>query len=1028
MCDRWPAVVNLANSQSQNDDCMRASPFFTATLFLVQLLLGGSALSAQIDLSRAILLTKENGLPDDNVLCLAQDADGFLWIGTDHGLCRYDGCHFTHPGARVGVEGAVFGKLLKLDEERILAATNAGLMVVYPRQMRFQTLLFEAEQEYHLPANNILNIALTPHRRIVVLTNTAVHSLDFQLGDRRTLHFRPEDFRGGTSYFGLLITLPDGGVLVEKPRKKNYSEGFYQIDAAFENIKICTWELSSPFSQTYILQMSDTSALQIEYGGKASAHWIDLRNGEKTDVHLPAKSAAGKLTNLVKYGDEAFFEIGSNFYKIPAGSNLPEPIDDPAPDVKFNQILTASDGTTFVATHRGLWVVKQVQRAFRRFPAIDSSLTAMGFDAPVMDVCKLDGQYFIATYGRGLLRWDSAANEIRRLPLPDSFGIFADYLWNLWPHAVDTLWVGTSSGLCWYAPRSDSFGRVGAPGSVPAMHETGITTQFLSRGELWMGLGGGHGATVFNLATRRFRHYPATAEPPGLPFRYPKAICEAPDGDLWMGCQTGGGLVRWHRSVDSFSVVYPDIAKGFDNDQIDAIAADHAGNIWFGTRGAGLRMYDPASRRFRKWTSADGLSDDYIECIFIDAKGIAWIGTPAGLNRFDPATNQFSVFNKSHGLPGNEISHIEPWDESGRILFIGCNRGFCLLLTDSLSTGNRPFRLSITRVSVNDLPIEQPPTNHLRLRYFQNNIDIEFSAVNFVDGALNSYFYKMGDENEKWIELGNHNELRLAGLGPGSYSIHLKACMNGGICIESRPILIDIRPPFWKSIWFYLLITLLVAAAIATYYRLSLRTMIKEQSLRNEISADLHDDIGASLSSIHILSSFAGNPDLPDSQKSEILKSINEEVKNINHSLEEIIWSIHPGNDSMEKIRWRMQRYANELLEAKGIAVHWSIPEAVYSLNLPIGKRREFFLIFKEAVNNLAKHADCRNAWISLSQNGKTIQLCIRDDGRGFDPGGNYNTNGLRTMYERAEKLKGQLVIESRKSAGTEIRLAFPAH
>ena len=198
--------------------------------------------------------------------------------------------------------------------------------------------------------------------------------------------------------------------------------------------------------------------------------------------------------------------------------------------------------------------------------------------------------------------------------------------------------------------------------------------------------------------------------------------------------------------------------------------------------------------------------------------------------------------------------------------------------------------------------------------------------------------------------------------------------------------------------------------------------------MRKNISSDLHDDIGAALSNINILTQLARQKSNDPPAVLAILNRIEEESSTSSESLDDIIWSVNPQNDSMERVLSRMRQYANEVFESKNIEGTVSFDGDLANLTLQMDRRRDFYLIFKEALNNLSKYAQCREATIKVKINENKIVLTITDNGVGFDPLSKNEGNGQKTMRQRAERLEGKLTIESEKGKGTKVRLSLPIH
>ena len=239
-------------------------------------------------------------------------------------------------------------------------------------------------------------------------------------------------------------------------------------------------------------------------------------------------------------------------------------------------------------------------------------------------------------------------------------------------------------------------------------------------------------------------------------------------------------------------------------------------------------------------------------------------------------------------------------------------------------------------------------------------------------------------------------------------------------------MILRISPPFWKSIWFILLIILLSVFLTRVFYIIRIRNLKRIEKLRNQISMDLHDDIGSSISSVRILSDILAN-EKPSLQKNKgIVTAIKEQSSHIGEVLEEIIWNVNPKNDLLENIVLRMQQYGNETLENAGKFIEWQLDIHRKEIEIEAQKRKELYLFFKEAINNIAKHSKCKTAQIKIKTEAKSLIININDDGVGFDSEKKYTSNGIESMKERAKKLRATILIESIQNQGTNISLIVP--
>jgi signal transduction histidine kinase len=226
----------------------------------------------------------------------------------------------------------------------------------------------------------------------------------------------------------------------------------------------------------------------------------------------------------------------------------------------------------------------------------------------------------------------------------------------------------------------------------------------------------------------------------------------------------------------------------------------------------------------------------------------------------------------------------------------------------------------------------------------------------------------------------------------------------------------------------------MIAAVIVIllYYlhRLRLERLLHVEKVRSRLARDLHDDMGSTLSTINILSNIAlQQSPLEEKTSKEYMGTINSSTMQMMESMDDIVWSINPVNDPITKVLARMKEVAGANLEPRNIDYEFIADELVRELNLSMEWRREIFLIFKEALNNIIKYSQASKVQFVLSKSGRNFQLAIADNGVGFDLDARTSAtrgNGLKNMRKRAENIKGNLQVESARGKGTRLTLTVP--
>lgn len=497
-------------------------------------------------------------------------------------------------------------------------------------------------------------------------------------------------------------------------------------------------------------------------------------------------------------------------------------------------------------------------------------------------------------------------------------------------------------------------------------------------------------------------------------------IIEDSRHNIWIG--TTGGLYRYERSKNKFEKFMtsqqPEYAALSDN--ILALNETKDGKIWIGTR-QGLRYYSYSDQRFIESGITNLQISDYISGIIEDNRGMLWLATNNGLLQFDPAANTFKMYTMKHGLRDNDISFAFEKDQEGNI-YIG-SPGM-LTAIDPLKFQPNHFTSPplVTSITIDNSIVQ--PAKELKLRYDQN-ISINFVSLNYTEAENNNYAYQLAGFNNDWINIGNSRNILFPGLPPGEYTLHLKAANSDGIWDKQITSLhFIVTPPFWKTWWFISLVVALVAAIVYSFYRYRINQLLRMEKMRTRIATDLHDDIGATLSSISFYSEAVkqkAKEKLPE--VTTTLEKMGETSRTMVSSMSDIVWAINPRNDDMEKMLQRMQLHAAELCAVKQVTLQVDTSGGVNQVKPKLEQRRNIYMIFKEALNNALKYSECKTIRLVLKQTNNDFIMGLYDDGKGFETQHEYGGNGLHNMKRRAGEINGKLIIESASNGGTKVEL-----
>jgi signal transduction histidine kinase len=490
-------------------------------------------------------------------------------------------------------------------------------------------------------------------------------------------------------------------------------------------------------------------------------------------------------------------------------------------------------------------------------------------------------------------------------------------------------------------------------------------------------------------------------------------------GRLWIGSSIEGLF-----EIEDPSAPNPVIKKiNFDvgsvSNNIRTLTQDHFGRIYIGTA-RGVERYTPDTGIIKHYSVSDGLATDFVVDSHCDKNGNLWFATNNGLSKLKP-------------LPDEKIAPPK-------------------VLIGGLRIGGSPQAVS----NLGDISIDRGD-----LSYTDNNLQIEYLGLDFRAGESLRYQYKLEGADQDWSRLTEATTVTYANLKPEKYRFLVRAVNSEGATSDMPAVVtFTIVPPVWQRTWFVFLSALALAIVTALEFRYrtanlrEINRALKEakiaeerlrrsreerlvelESVRARIATDLHDDIGASLTQIAILSEVA-QAKVHGNGASEPLTKITDVSNELVGTMSDIVWSINPAKDHLSDLTQRMRRFASDVLSKKGVKVSFKSPGTADEILLNSNVRREVFLVFKEAINNVAKHSNATAVEIDLGVSRTDVLLTIKDNGKGFkvEPLSFEDTfssqgrsgNGIPSMNKRAKEMGGVIDIASSPGTGTLICLRLP--
>jgi len=958
-----------------------------------------------------------DGLAADHVDKIVADSRGFIWFCTPEGLSRFDGYRFKNYGVAEGLPSWSVNTLLETRSGEYLVGTNGGVCRFRPGGSgKFTTYLLGKQFE------NYVN-ALTEDSTGRIWCGTA-RGLFEMLSDHTFRRQRLPAPVHGREWISVVDILEDAGgkLWLATPN------GIYVIakDGSVERIGK---EDGLPNERVAALFLDKQGRL---WAGGRLVLMRDGKNGGKVGVQQAFKEMGGAFAD----GPEGALWVGN-------GSGIIRWLTDGHPAVL--KALTRANGLVdrwvlTVAKDRAgnMWAGTEGAGAMKIQPSGFTTFREPdGLASDRAESVLADRVGAVLALTRSEVSGNVSVNIFDGVKFHAmSVKGFSDHPpW--WSHRIllqarsGDWWAATAAGLCRYAA-VQAADLAGTRPQACYARNTGVYQIFEdSKGRIWAS------AQVWPSADARLMRWdPATKaiswfeDVPGK-HELVSAFAEDWHGNIWMGSQ-----VLYCYDGRQFTQFKP--ADGVPAGTIQELFVDHGGRLWIAST-AGLGLVDnPGSPHFRVrvYKTSDGLASDAINCITEDTAGRIYAGTGNGVDRLDPQTGRIKHFSTADGLAHGEIK-VALRDRSGNLWF-ATTQGFSRLPPGEVRPPAIPsVRITDLRVGRERYPISQVgETRILRgdLQPSQNQFQVEFVGFSDEPEANLRYTYQLEGGESGWQGPGRDHEVNYPGLTPGGYRFLVKAVNSEGQ--ESpAPAEIDfvILPPVWARWWFRLLDVLAFGALLYGAYRYNLNRLLELERVRTRIAADLHDDIGSSLSGMAFLSEAVKQQvGTARPEAFEMASEVAVMARGLARALSDVVWSIDPRRDDLRNVLTRVRQSAAPL-EAQGIA--WSLhgPAQPERVKLTPQQRHHLYLIFKEALNNIARHAHCASAGLTITVEGRQLRAEIVDDGCGFSPAGEpgsdpeeHGGNGLRNMQLRASQMGGRMRVDAAAGGGVRLELTVP--
>ena len=995
-------------------------------------------------------LTTENGLSSNNINDLVQDNDGFLWIATPEGLNRFDGTEVVSYYHRNDINSLPHNYvycLKKLPGNYLAIGTQGGLCFYNSNTGVFHNFYYKQNNALDEYNNIITELETDAYGNLWAASKNCIFIFDTGRKLKKIISspFTEADgFKQRLKFAEKILPLSNGEVLLYLYDGWHVYPGNPGTSGALTNPSLpgrllFLNTISPPYINKYftgshvfpvfekyficVPPVADSLFLFDEEGRKWSSCFFPYNK-------FPYILWSQKIV-MIDSTKLLFLFHNNGLAVIPVKwlNNKPVLLDPSSSlfnEHGYNNFLPDHQGNWWLATVKdGLQKISPSKQYFSSGTLMDK-ISKQQVKYETVSCSRYNNVLWVATYGAGFFEIDlSTGKQQQHLFYNTGNDIWSNYIWNVRQVTPDTLWVGTQNGMFWYGVSSKKYGRIPSwPGKPEVLDSVPITTQYTdSHGLVWMGLGKGNGVCYFNNKTKRFTYFSCKV-PRGYPLRYPTNIAEDKKDNLWFASDGSTSLVYWNRNTDNFQTIPLPAARQKQAGNLYGIWIEGDTVLWLGSITCGLIKFCVSTNSITVYSHEKGLNNSHISSIYEDKKKRLWLITEGGLSCFNQQTETFINYTPKDGLPVKYPTDFFYYDTLDKHLFAGGEGAFFYFCPDSVTFNQSPQKILITAMQVNGKPYMLTKGKPVNFSAQENDITIHYAAIDLTNGPEIRYAYKLIGEDTGWIMAGNQRQINFSHLAPASYTFIVGAANNNSVWdAQAARINFEIHPPFTQTAWFYALILLATGVVFYAMYRFRLRQMMRTEQIRSEISKNLHDEVGANLTNISLSSLLAQKQLQNENAVSRLLERIYQDSQTVSEAMREIVWSINPGIDTLGEALPRMLHYAAELLEAKNIELQAEIAPDVEKIKLSMKERRDMYLIFKEGVNNMAKHSKAAHAIINFHLMNKTLIMIIDDDGTGFSTAAPLINNGLKNMQERARRNQWQLQIKSTTGGGTSITL-----
>ncbi len=989
-------------------------------------------------------IASDQGLSQNTVYSIEQDHVGFLWIGTNNGLNRYDGYQFVvfkkKLNDSLSISDNTIISLLEDSHNRLWVGTYQGLNRYNHLNQTFRRYAPQTYDSTKISGFSIWAIQEDKKGRLWIGTGNGLnlYNEEKECFSRYTWE---SDSINGLNHNEILDIFED----CHENLWLGTGDGLCHFDP--EHRRFTNYKPRSSVAEYFsVWSIQEDSTGQFWIGTQRGLFRFDPKNGlffksdliQLNQLHITQlfRDALHRLWIATEAGLYLYHPETRLFSVFKSDPFDPSSLSD---NIIWSLFEDRSHNIWIGTGIGGLNQYSPWTNKFATYNQEGASGQALSNRYIVSLLEDHTGALWIGTRSGGLNRLDRQSDTYTwyQHNFNDANSLAHNRVNALCEDFDGSLWIGTANGLTQFNRQRNQFKQFHANDPNVSISHNNIQTLFLGADStLWIGTYFGLSKLSPDRKKFSFYNYIKNTDT-SLSNHWVHTITADDNGKIWIGTDNGLNCLDPRTRQIKHYYHDPDCSNSLSHNLISALIYDSPGVLWIGTYGGGLNRLEVKTGKFTRFTNENGLPSNEIAALVMDNYGNLWISSDNGLIRFNTYTLQSIVFTTHDGLQSNEFCYNSVLKSKNGELFFGGINGFNSFFPQEIAFNRSPppivitsFKIYNRRIELDSPSIETRDT--IKISDQDKYFSIEFAALDFSQPLSNQFLYKLEGFDNEWFNLTNRNFVNYTNLSSGKYTFCIKGANNDGVWSKTtRRVTLIIMPSYWNTWWFKMIaiVTTLSIIGVVIINRLQYYRSIAK--IRTKIAADLHDTIGSGLTEIVILSQLAQNyyttidSELKNSSLLQSnLESISVKAGELVEAMSDIVWLINPNQRSLYALVLRLKDSYCGLLSQSAINFKTENITLLEKMKLPVAIRQNIYLIFKEAINNSIKYSRCKNILIKIEIKSNKLNIMLSDDGIGMNVNQSLGRgNGLENMLKRAKTIDSSLEILSHPGAGTKIHL-----